>query len=59
MNWEDHVDVNEKLFRPSEIRSNRGNASKAKKILNWKASYSITEVIQSMLDAEQKNFSKS
>jgi GDPmannose 4,6-dehydratase len=54
LNWEDHVEVNKSLYRPSEIRSNRGDASKAEELLNWKPSYAITEVIESMLDAEQK-----
>ncbi len=54
LNWKDHVDIDPALYRPSEIRSNRGNASKAKKILGWTASLEIAEVIQSMLDAEQK-----
>jgi GDPmannose 4,6-dehydratase len=54
LNWKDHVDVNEKLFRPSEIRSNRGNSSKAKRVLGWNATNSLKEVIVLMLDAEQK-----
>ena len=56
LNWKEHVVVDKNLFRPSEIRSNRGDSSKAEKILGWKALYSISEIAQSMIDVEQKEF---
>ena len=56
LNWKEHVIVDKDLFRPSEIQSNRGDSSKAEKNLGWKAKYSISEIAQSMIDNEKKDF---
>ena len=56
LNWKEHVIVDKDLFRPSEIQSNRGDSSKAEKNLGWKATYSISEIAQSMIDNEKKDF---
>ncbi|RUM36874.1 MAG: GDP-mannose 4,6 dehydratase [Desulfobulbus sp.] len=52
LNWHDHVQVDETLFRPSEIMVGRGNAAKAKKNLGWSAQKGMEEVVQEMIAAE-------
>jgi GDPmannose 4,6-dehydratase len=54
MDWKDHVIVDKKLYRPSEIQSNRGDASKASRILGWNATNTISNIIQSMLNDARK-----
>jgi len=56
LNWKDHVDVNQSFFRPSDIMTGRGDATKAKEKLNWQAQTHMRGVIQIMLDAELTSF---
>ena len=44
------IKVNQRYFRPSEVDSLLGDATKAKKILNWEPSISIDLLIKKMLD---------
>ena len=42
LNWKDFVTTNNKNFmRPSEVRSLRGDSSKARKLLKWKPKYDL------------------
>ncbi len=52
LHFEDHADVDRSLFRPSEIRSNRGDASKARVKLDWRANGAMPEVARRMVEAE-------
>ncbi|MBN8195916.1 GDP-mannose 4,6-dehydratase [Thalassospira povalilytica] len=52
MNWQDHVRVNENLLRPSEIRCGFGDASKARKLLNWSAKVTMPEIARRLVRAE-------
>jgi GDPmannose 4,6-dehydratase len=37
LDWQDHVEIDEKYLRPTEVDNLRGDASKAKNILGWEA----------------------
>lgn len=52
LDWRDHVDSDPALRRPSEIRSNGGNAEKARRLLDWQAGKRMTDVVAAMCDAE-------
>lgn len=52
LNWEDHVLINETLYRPSEIESIYGDASKAKIKLNWNYNISFKELVKLLVDQE-------
>ena len=52
LNWRDYVQTDKQLFRPSDIRENRGDASKAEEKLNWKASLHMKDVVHRMVDVE-------
>jgi GDPmannose 4,6-dehydratase len=52
LDWRDHVIVDEKLFRPSEIMVGRGDAGKAETVLGWSARCGMREVVQKMVAAE-------
>ena len=44
--------IDPKYFRPSEVDSLKGDASKAKKILNWKPLLNINDLVNDMIKAE-------
>jgi GDPmannose 4,6-dehydratase len=43
------IEIDPNYFRPSEVDSLKGNASKAKKILKWKPKYGINDLINDMI----------
>ena len=56
------IRISKKYFRPNEVDNLIGNATKARKLLNWKAKTSIYKLIKEMMDNDllliQKNFNK-
>ena len=52
LDWADHVMTDPSLFRPSEIRQNAGNAAKAARLLDWRATVTMPEVVVRMAEAE-------
>jgi GDPmannose 4,6-dehydratase len=52
LNWRDHVELDEKLQRPSDIICSKGNAAKAHAELGWKSSYAMPDVVRMMVQAE-------
>ena len=49
LNWKDHVEQSQEFMRPTDLISSVGNASKAKKILGWKAKYKMHDVVSMMV----------
>lgn len=58
LNYEDHVVIDPKFFRPAEVEELLGDASKAKKILGWKAKVSIEQLVEIMMNAEVNRMAK-
>jgi GDPmannose 4,6-dehydratase len=52
------VKIKKKYFRPSEVPSLLGDASKAKKNLLWKPKYYLKDIIKDMIDEELKKYEK-
>ena len=52
LNWEDHVVVDEKFFRPAEVDLLIGTADKAESVLGWKAETSFADLVQMMVSAD-------
>jgi len=52
LDWQDHVEVNSDLFRPSEIMQSYGDATKASNKLGWHARYTLEEIIKMMIEQE-------
>jgi len=52
LNWEDHVKLDKRYLRPSEVDSLIGDASKAEKILGWKAKTNWNKLAELMVDAD-------
>ena len=49
------IKINKKYFRPLEVNYLRGDAKKAKKILNWEPKTNLNKMIKIMLDFEKSN----
>ena len=54
LNWQDYVEIDSSLFRPTDISVGTGNPAKAQKILGWKAAYTMRDVARMMVEDEQK-----
>ncbi len=57
--WEKHVTIDEKNFRPSEIYNLRGDASKAKRILGWQAKTKFKQLAKLMVESDIKGLEES
>ena len=54
LNWEDHVDLNPELLRPTDIMVSKANPAKAIEKLGWKAKHKMADVARMMVEAELK-----
>jgi GDPmannose 4,6-dehydratase len=52
LDWEEHVEYDSTLLRPTDIMTSYADPSKASKILNWKAEIKMHDVVKLMLKAE-------
>ena len=52
LNWEDHVRIDKRYLRPSEVDSLVGDASKAQKVLGWKAKTNWKKLAEIMVEAD-------
>jgi GDPmannose 4,6-dehydratase len=52
LNYEDHVVVDERFYRPAEVSLLRGDYSKAKKDLGWEPRVRFAELVDMMVDAD-------
>lgn len=50
--WRSHVEVSGALHRPSDVRTQRGDATKARTMLDWKPTRSFEEIVRAMVDAD-------
>ena len=51
LNWQDHVDTDASLLRPTDLAISRGNPAKAKHQLGWQAQYTMQNIVQGMVEA--------
>jgi GDPmannose 4,6-dehydratase len=51
-NWEDHVVIDERFYRPAEVDLLIGDCSKAREKLGWKPKTSFPELVAMMVDAD-------
>jgi GDPmannose 4,6-dehydratase len=52
LKWDDHVVQDERFMRPAEVDLLVGDASKAKKVLDWSPKTSFVELVEMMVDAD-------
>jgi GDPmannose 4,6-dehydratase len=51
LDWQAHVDVDETLFRPTDLRFSGGRADKARDRLGWQAEVRATDVARRLVEA--------
>ena len=54
LNWEDHVVVDPKFYRPAEVDLLIGDSSKARATLGWSPKTSFEELVHMMVDADRE-----
>jgi len=54
LDWHDYVIHDPQFFRPAEINTLRGDASKAHRVLGWEPKVSFAELIRMMVDADME-----
>ena len=52
LDWERHVRVDERYFRPTEVDELCGDASKAERVLGWRPATRFHELVAIMLEAD-------
>jgi GDPmannose 4,6-dehydratase len=54
LDWRDHVEIDPKYYRPSEVDLLVGDAGKAKRNLGWEPRTTFKELVRLMVDADLK-----
>lgn len=52
LDWRSHIDVDASLKRPSDIAVSAGNPAKANRLIGWRATSCMREVVRLMVQAE-------
>ncbi len=52
LDWKRYVEIDPKLIRPAEVYTLRGDASKARRVLQWAPKVSFPELVKMMVDAD-------
>jgi len=58
LNWQSHVEIDKRYFRPIEVESLLGDNSKVRKTLNWKPKVKFLKLVRMMVDADMDMVSK-
>jgi GDPmannose 4,6-dehydratase len=54
LDWRDHVEIDPRYFRPTDVDFLQGDASKARKKLGWEPKVRFKELVRIMVDADIK-----
>jgi GDPmannose 4,6-dehydratase len=52
LDYEKYIEIDPRYFRPTEVDNLQGDASKAKKILNWSSKVTFNQLINLMIDSD-------
>jgi GDPmannose 4,6-dehydratase len=52
LNWRDHVEIDPRYFRPTEVNILKGDPSKARDVLGWEPNTTFAGLVQLMVDAD-------
>lgn len=53
LDWQDHVDTDSTLYRPTDLTEGRANPEKAARLLGWRPAVSAAETVRRMVAAER------
>jgi GDPmannose 4,6-dehydratase len=54
LDYRDYVRIDERFYRPAEVESLVGDASKARTVLGWKPAYTFAELVHEMVQNDLK-----
>ena len=54
LDWEEHVRINPKYFRPTEVENLIADSSKARKLLGWEPKVTFPQLVRIMVDADME-----
>jgi len=54
LDWREHVRIDPKYFRPTEVEHLIGDASKARRLLGWEPRVTFKELVRIMVDADME-----
>ena len=52
LDWKQHVRIDPRYFRPTEVTALRGDASKAERLLGWRPRVDFDELVALMVDSD-------
>ena len=52
LDWERHVEIDPRYFRPSEVEALQGDPTKARSVLGWEPKVGLDELVQLMVDSD-------
>jgi len=52
LKWQDHVEIDQRFFRPAEVDALIGDASKAKRQLGWEPKVKFEQLAELMVEAD-------
>jgi GDPmannose 4,6-dehydratase len=55
VDWERHVEIDPRYFRPAEVDELRGDPRRARERLGWEATVSFEELVQLMVEADVRD----
>ena len=58
LNWEDHVVIDERFFRPAEVDLLVGDATHARTVLGWQPKTPFRDLVNMMVDADLENVAR-
>ena len=57
MDYRDYLAIDEKLYRPSEVKNLQGNPSKAQNKIEWYPTVSFEKLVKKTVDADRHCYS--
>ena len=58
LNWEDHVVIDERFFRPAEVDLLVGDATRAREVLGWEPRTPFADLVQMMVEADLESVAR-
>lgn len=58
LNWQDHVEIDPRYFRPTEVDLLIGDSSKAREVLGWRPKVTFKALVKMMVDADMRDVEK-
>ncbi len=58
LNWQDYVEIDPALFRPADVHTLCGDATRARQELGWRPEVSFPELVTMMVDADLRRVQK-